>query len=60
MATNENTERYEDLVDLDPDDIAVSAFENQDEFKPKIFNKHKAFGKRRSFLCYSKMLHYCL
>ncbi|XP_065065650.1 transmembrane channel-like protein 7 [Rhopilema esculentum] len=52
MATNDNTERFEDLVELDPDDIAVSAFENQDEFKPKIFNKQKAFGKRRSFLCY--------
>ena len=54
MAAGEKDDNANDMADLhiDPDEVTISAFETQDEFKPKVYIREKAFGKRKSFLCY--------
>ena len=53
---DQNANDMADVADLqiDTDEITISAFETQDEFKPKLYIREKAFGKRKSFLCYSE------
>ena len=55
MAVNNNENVCKDLWDVDPNEISMSAFDSIDEFKPKIYTKDVGFGKRKSFLCFSKL-----
>lgn len=52
---NHSANNMEDLQ-LDADDIIISAFETQDAFKPKLYLREKAFGKKKSFLCYREFI----
>lgn len=58
MAANNNESGIEcELWDVDPNEISISAFDSIDAFKPKVYTKQVSFGKRKSFLCYSKSIH---
>ena len=59
MASNNNEASTRDdfQLSIDPIDIdfGESAFDSIDQFKPKVYTKELGFGKRRSFLCFSKL-----
>ncbi len=59
MAASISEDKNCNEIEVDPDEITVSAFEGKDKFHPKKYIKHKSSGKQKSFLCYSKYI-YCV
>ena len=54
MAANNNIDEDDMLQEVGANN--QSAFDSIDVFKPKLYKKDLSFGKRRSFLCFSKYI----
>ena len=54
MAANNNEFDEDDILSQEVGTDNQSAFDSIDVFKPKLYKKELSFGKRRSFLCFSK------